>query len=79
MKTLVNTLKDCTSDVLKGGGEKAITRHTSKGKLLARERINKLLDNNTAFLELSSLAAYDMYDDKINSAGIVTGIGRIYG
>lgn len=79
MLGLVNELKGVTSKVLEGGGSKSIERHVSKGKLLVRDRINQLLDKNSSFLELSTLAAYDMYDDKINSAGIVTGIGRIHG
>jgi len=65
---------------LEGGGSKAIQRHTSKGKLLVRDRINLLLDKNSAFLELSVFAGYDMYGkDVINAGGIVTGIGKIHG
>ncbi|KAJ8964649.1 hypothetical protein NQ314_004729 [Rhamnusium bicolor] len=79
MVQLVNELKYKTENVLKGGGEKAIKRHTSKGKLLVRDRINLLLDKNSAFLELSALAANDMYDGSINSAGIITGIGKVCG
>lgn len=80
MSNLVNELKSVTSNVLQGGGPKPIERHVSKGKLLARDRINTLLDKNSSFLELSTLAAYEMYGkDKINSAGIITGIGRING
>lgn len=80
MSGLVKELRSVTSKVLQGGGSKSIDRHVSKGKLLVRDRINTLLDKNSAFLELSSLAAYNMYGkDKINSAGIVTGIGRIHG
>lgn len=75
----MSTLNQRTGKILHGGGDKAIKRHTSKGKLLARDRINLLLDRNTAFLELSAFAGYDMYDDVINSAGIITGIGRIHG
>lgn len=79
MSSIVEELKQKTAKILQGGGEKAIKRHTSKGKLLARDRIDKLLDKNTAFLELSTLAAHDMYDDEINSGGVITGIGRIHG
>lgn len=79
LSSLVQTLHQKTNSVLEGGGIKAVTRHTSKGKLLVRDRINLLLDKNTAFLELSALAAYELYDDNINSAGIVTGIGRVQG
>ncbi|XP_044263277.1 probable methylcrotonoyl-CoA carboxylase beta chain, mitochondrial [Tribolium madens] len=79
MKQIVATLQKRTGDIIKGGGEKAVKKHTSKGKLLARDRINKLLDKSTAFLEFSSLAAYDMYGGNINAAGIITGIGKIHG
>lgn len=79
MTNLVNTLHERTNEVLKGGGDKTVKKHLSRGKLLVRDRINKLLDNNTAFLELSALAAYDMYDGQINSASLITGIGRIHG
>lgn len=75
----LSNLKNATKQVLQGGGENAVQRHTSKGKLLARDRINLLLDKNTAFLELSTLAGYNMYESAVNSGGIVTGIGRIHG
>lgn len=80
MSNLVNELRTITSEVLQGGGPIAIERHTSRGKLLARERINKLLDKGSPFLELSTLAGYQLYGDElINSGGIVTGVGRICG
>ncbi|RZC40955.1 methylcrotonoyl-CoA carboxylase beta chain, mitochondrial, partial [Asbolus verrucosus] len=79
MRQLVDTLRTRTQTILKGGDDKAIKRHTSKGKLLVRDRINLLLDKSTAFLELSTLAAYDMYGGNISSAGIITGIGKIHG
>ncbi len=63
----------------RGGSENAIKKHKERGKLLARERIDLLIDNNTPFLELSSLAAYNLYDNEFPSAGIVTGIGVIHG
>ena len=62
-----------------GGGEKARTKHTERGKLLPRDRITALLDPGSPFLELSSLAAYGMFDDQAPCAGIITGIGRIHG
>jgi 3-methylcrotonyl-CoA carboxylase beta subunit len=62
-----------------GGGEKARTKHTERGKLLPRDRITALLDPGSAFLELSSLAAHGMFDDQAPCAGIITGIGRIHG
>ena len=62
-----------------GGGPKLTAKHKSRGKLLPRERIEKLLDPGSPFLELSPLAAYDLYENAAPSAGIVTGIGRIAG
>lgn len=62
-----------------GGGENAINKHRSRGKLLARERIDLLIDPDTPFIELSTMAAYDQYDNQFPSAGIITGIGIIRG
>ncbi|MFV0459142.1 MAG: carboxyl transferase domain-containing protein [Actinomycetales bacterium] len=62
-----------------GGGERARSRHLERGKLLVRQRIDVLLDPGSPFLELSPLAAEDMYDGKAPAAGIVTGIGRVSG
>ncbi|HSK52840.1 MAG TPA: carboxyl transferase domain-containing protein [Clostridia bacterium] len=62
-----------------GGDDRSIARHRERGKLPVRERIDRLLDPGSAFLELSPLAAGDVYDDEAPSAGIVTGIGRIEG
>ena len=76
---LLNRYKEINKEVTKGGPEKAIAKHKERGKLLARERIDKLVDPNTPFLELSSLAAYDIFDNAHPSAGIVTGIGVIHG
>ncbi|XP_023301838.2 probable methylcrotonoyl-CoA carboxylase beta chain, mitochondrial [Lucilia cuprina] len=80
MSNLVNELRNITSEVLTGGGPKAIERHTSRGKLLARERINRLVDTGSPFLELSTLAGYQLYGDEVvNSGGIITGVGRVCG
>jgi acetyl-CoA carboxylase carboxyltransferase component len=79
MEGLVAELRERTAQVALGGGEKAVERHRSRGKLTARERIDRLLDPDTAFLELSALAAWDLYDGDAPSAGIVTGIGTIEG
>ena len=80
MQTLVNELKDKTSVIIRGGGEKAIERHTSRGKLVARERIHRLLDPSTPFLELSQLAGYGLYGkEEVPAGGIITGIGRVQG
>jgi acetyl-CoA carboxylase carboxyltransferase component len=79
MEELVNELRERTAQVGLGGGERALEKHRSRGKLTARERIDRLLDPDTAFLELSALAAWEMYDGQAPGAGIVTGIGVIEG
>src|SRR5438093_1409562 len=79
MEELVARLRERTAQVARGGGEKALDRHRSRGKLTARERIDRLLDPDTAFLELSALAAWEMYDGQAPSAGIDTGIGVVEG
>ncbi len=76
---LVVELRERTALVARGGGEQAVERHRSRGKLTARERIDRLLDSDTAFLELNALAAWDLYDGQAPSAGIVTGVGVIEG
>ena len=76
---LVAELRERTAQVARGGGEKAIERHRSRGKLPARERIDRLVDPGTAFLELNALAAWELYDGEAPSAGIVTGIGVVEG
>ncbi len=77
METLVSELRERTALVARGGGEKALERHRSRGKLSARERIDRLVDPSTSFLELNALAAWEMYDGDAPAAGIVTGIGVI--
>jgi acetyl-CoA carboxylase carboxyltransferase component len=79
MEELVAELRERTALVARGGGEKALERHRSRGKLPARERIDRLVDPGTAFLELNALAAFELYDDDAPSAGIVTGIGVVEG
>lgn len=76
---LLNKYKEIHKNVTQGGSDSSIEKHKSRGKLLARERIYKLIDPNTPFLELSSLAAYGIFDEGHPSAGIVTGIGVIHG
>ena len=76
---LVNELRERSAQAAKGGGEKAQRRHVERGKLPVRERVDLLLDPGTAFLELSPLAAYGMYDGRVPAAGIVTGVGRVSG
>jgi 3-methylcrotonyl-CoA carboxylase beta subunit len=79
MKALVAELRDKLARVAGGGGEAARARHTSRGKMLARDRVDLLLDPGTAFLELSPLAANGMYGGDVHSASIITGVGRISG
>lgn len=79
MQSLVDDLRDKVGQAKLGGGDRAREKHLSRGKLLPRERVRKLLDPGSPFLEFSQLAAYDMYGGDINSAGIITGIGRVSG
>src|SRR6187431_2707452 len=79
MEALVAELRERSAQGARGGGERALEKHRSRGKLTARERIDRLLDPDTAFLELSALAAWDVYDGQAPAAGIVTGIGVIEG
>ena len=79
MAALVAELRERTAQVARGGGEKATERHRSRGKLPARERVDRLVDPGTAFLELNALAAWELYDGGAPSAGIVTGIGVVEG
>ncbi|WP_316152366.1 carboxyl transferase domain-containing protein [Cupriavidus sp. BIC8F] len=79
MQALVADLKARIAKLAEGGGEDARNKHLSRGKLLPRERVQQLLDPGTPFLELSQLAAYDMYDNAAPGAGIITGIGRVAG
>jgi acetyl-CoA carboxylase carboxyltransferase component len=79
MTALVAEYRERLSQIRQGGGPKYLQRHREQGKLPVRERIEKLLDPGSAFLELSALAAWDMYDGDAPSAGVVTGIGRVSG
>ncbi len=79
MEKLVADLQARAAVIEMGGGEKARERHTSRGKLLPRDRINRLLDPGSPFLEFSQMAAYQVYEDDVPAAGIITGIGRIAG
>lgn len=80
MRHLVSVLNTHVERIVKGGDDKAIERHKSKGKLLVRERIEQLLDGGSSFLELSQLAAHDVYgEESVPAAGIVCGIGRVRG
>jgi 3-methylcrotonyl-CoA carboxylase beta subunit len=79
MRSLVADLREKLSQVAGGGGEVSRNRHTSRGKMLARERVDLLVDPGTSFLELSPLAAYGLYGGDVHSASVVTGVGRISG
>jgi 3-methylcrotonyl-CoA carboxylase beta subunit len=79
MQAQVNDLHGTLDRVRQGGGSKACERHTSRGKLLPRERVQGLLDPGSPFLELSALAAHNVYGEDVPAAGIITGIGRVSG
>jgi 3-methylcrotonyl-CoA carboxylase beta subunit len=79
MAQLVADLREKVAIVAQGGGEAAREKHLARGKLLPRERVRTLLDVGSPLLELSQLAAWDMYDNRVPAAGIITGIGRVSG
>src|SRR5262245_40060624 len=79
MRALVQQLGEKRAEAALGGPARARERHAARGKLLPRERVLRLLDPGTPFLELSPLAANGMYEDAIHAAGLITGIGRIEG
>ncbi len=79
MHVLVDDLKAVTRQTTAGGGDAAKAKHVARGKLLPRDRVQTLLDPGSPFLELSPMAAYNMYDNAAPAAGVITGIGRING
>jgi 3-methylcrotonyl-CoA carboxylase beta subunit len=79
MTSLVDELKGRLGVAALGGDERSRKRHTERGKLLPRQRVERLIDPGSPFLELSPLAAFGMYDGDIHAAGIITGIGRVSG
>ncbi len=79
MRGVVSELSERLALVKMGGGEEAMRKHKSRGKLTARERIQTLIDPGSGFLELSTLAAWECYDGQAPGAGVVTGIGVIHG
>ena len=79
MLTQVGELRALLAHIHEGGGARAQERHISRGKLLPRDRINRLLDVGSPFLELSQLAAYEIYGEDVPAAGVVAGIGRVEG
>jgi acetyl-CoA carboxylase carboxyltransferase component len=78
-RRLVSDLDERLEHVRGGGGPRAVERHKQRGKMLARERVQRLIDPGSSFLELSPLAAWDMYDGEAPSAGIITGVGQVEG
>src|SRR5688572_7186402 len=79
MQALVDDYRARVERARQGGGAKYLARHREQGKLPVRDRIEALIDPGSAFLELSPLAAWGMYEDDAPAAGIVTGIGRVSG
>ena len=79
MSGLTQELQETLTKIHQGGGEVARKRHTDRRKLLARDRIDLLIDEGSPFLEFGALAGLNTYDDEIPAAGIITGIGRIHG
>ena len=79
MEQKLADLRAKVETVKMGGGERSRKRHLDRGKLLPRDRIRTLIDPGAPFLELQQLAAWDVYDDDIPSAGVITGIGRVSG
>ena len=79
MAALVDDLRLQVAKVSEGGGKSAMQRHLERGKLAPRERVRRLTDPGSAFLEFSQLAAYGMYENEAPSAGIITGVGRVMG
>ncbi len=78
-QALAAELRDRVREAHGGGNADARAKHEARGKLFVRQRIERLIDPDTAFLELSPLAAYHVYEDDVPAAGIVTGIGRVAG
>jgi len=80
MQAVVDDLRDRLTEISRGGGERARKKHLARGKMLVRERINMLLDEDSEFLEIGQFAGYAMYgDDKIAAGGLVTGVGCVNG
>src|SRR5690349_20179583 len=79
LRALTEDLRARVSEIKQGGGARSSERHLSRGKLLPRDRVRTLLDPRTPYLELSQLAAYNVYEEQIPAAGILTGIGRVSG
>jgi 3-methylcrotonyl-CoA carboxylase beta subunit len=79
MEAAVADLREKIEAAARGGSDRMREKHLSRGKLLPRQRVERLLDPGTPFLEFSPLAAHGLYDDQAPAAGIITGIGRVSG
>ena len=78
-RKLSDELRELIAKIALGGDERSRARHVERGKLLPRDRLDRLLDQGSAFLEIGQLAGHELYDDVVPSAGIITGIGRVSG
>ncbi|MGO1855352.1 MAG: carboxyl transferase domain-containing protein, partial [Microbacteriaceae bacterium] len=76
---LVDELRERRVQIAQGGSESARARHTARGKMLARDRIDALVDRGSPFLEVAPLAGYEMYDGACPGGGVVAGIGLVHG
>ncbi|XP_077224047.1 3-methylcrotonyl-CoA carboxylase [Tasmannia lanceolata] len=79
MEDIISDLQSHINKVLEGGGVEAVRRNRSRNKLLPRERIDRVIDTGSSFLELSQLAGHELYEDFLPSGGIITGIGSVHG
>lgn len=79
MQALLSELRAKSAEAALGGPEASRRRHTERGKLLPRERVERLIDPGSAFLEIGALAANGMYDGEAPGAGLITGVGRVEG
>ena len=79
MRAITDELRQLTAKIARGGSDEARAKHLARGKLLAHDRVEQLLDPGAPLLELSPLAALGMYGDEVPSAGVVTGIGEVRG
>ena len=79
MRALVDDLRGLSARIALGGSETARRKHVARGKLLPRDRVERLLDPGTAFLEVSPLAAHEVYDDDVPAAGVIAGVGQVEG
>ena len=79
MAKAVADLRDKVATIQQGGGPSYQERHIARGKLLPRERINRLLDDGSPFLEIGQFAAYNVYDEEVPAAGVIAGVGRVSG